>query len=263
MPLHTSEPLPYTYHDAMVLLRDADITQFTSTLVNRSPLQEPMMIPGMQAHVVAAAQLCPHNAPYQPHGRPSTARPLNKSESAPIRCELCLDRFSFSGHDAPWCPFLHLDNIKDREIRQRILQFKVTHSIKQDPVPDQLKQVNRSSPHPQPACLPKPIVRFSEVDPIPLVEESASENSPSTEEQDPMIDSGTFDYPLPPSANSATTLDPDHTMDVNCLFEYRALQECLSSPTFARPSSFILRFYFTMMEVLIALYLKTQRFFGL
>jgi hypothetical protein len=41
---------------------------------------------------------------------------------ARIRCELSLDSFGFSSHDAPWCPFLHPEDIRDRDIKQRVLQ---------------------------------------------------------------------------------------------------------------------------------------------
>jgi hypothetical protein len=115
--------------------------------------------------IVAAAQMHPSRAPSGPSPRTQYARPSGPTHHhswSPIhiRCELCLGKFGFPGHDASWCLFLHPDNIKDHEIQQRVLQYKITQSIKQDPVPDKLKQALRS--HTPPAAhIPHPTVKFA------------------------------------------------------------------------------------------------------
>jgi hypothetical protein len=227
LPTHPTAPLPFTYHDVMLLLRDAEITHYVASR-NASSFVNPVLEgTGMHDPVAAAAQLRPSKSPYgtNAQGRHSSHRPLGRSDSTPIRCELCLDRFGFSSHDAPWCPFLHPDNIRDREINQRVLQYKVTHSIKQDPVPDKLKQALKDMPNPQKARLPKPIARFAEADPMPSDEDSASDEDIAEDVDATIIDSAQYDYPLPPMVNSAlvTNTEPGH--EVNCPFEYRALQE--------------------------------------
>jgi hypothetical protein len=98
-----------------------------------------------------------------------------------------LDIFGFSGHDAPWYPLLHPENIKDREIKQRGLQLKVAHSMKQDVVPEKLKEAIRSRPVSQQARLPKPVARFAEAE-IPSDEDSDSGQFPSEHHEDPEVD---------------------------------------------------------------------------
>jgi hypothetical protein len=222
-PSHPAEPLPFTYHEVMIMLRDAEITHYTSGRGIGPTTQDFTPITGILDPVVSAAQLHPYKSPSQQHDCSSALRSHPKSDDGPIRCELCLSMFGFSGHDAPWCPFLHPDKIKDREIKQRVLQYKLTHSIKQDHVPDLLKKSLKSGPLPQQERLPKPIARFAEGGPIDSDEESASEGNAASHDDDPAVDSGAFDYPLPTSAHSVSAMDLSPTMDVNCPCEYRAL----------------------------------------
>lgn len=110
----------------------------------------------------------PYHAPSGPpvpnhYTRPQgQARPQGRDLDT-ICCELFLDKFGFLGHGAPWCPFLHPDNIRDREIKQRVQQFKITHAIKQDPVPDKLKHAIRLQPPPS-SRLPRSSVKFAVMD---------------------------------------------------------------------------------------------------
>jgi hypothetical protein len=133
-PTHHMLPLPCTYHDVLLMLRDAETMHFHTG--NGSRLAQTVVnnTPGVHETVVTAAQMRPNKA-HQAQGPTYPPRPFPKVDGSPIRCELYLDSFGFSGHDAPWCPFLHPENIKDWEIRQSVLQFKVTHSMKQDAVP--------------------------------------------------------------------------------------------------------------------------------
>jgi hypothetical protein len=149
-------PLPFTYHDVLSKLHDAEITycqaihdQSTSPMFSAS-------IERLHGHIVAAAQ--PHPARPPRSCRPSYPSCNDRPTGTPTHCELCLDHFGFPGHYAPWCPFLHPENTKDREIKQRILQYKVTRAIKQYPVPDKLKQSMRLIPVPPNARILKPIV---------------------------------------------------------------------------------------------------------
>jgi hypothetical protein len=150
----------------------------------------------MASNTVPGAQMRP-NKTHQAQGRTYPSRPFPKADGAPIQCELCVDRFGFSVHDAPCCPFLQPENIKDREINQRVLQLKFTHSMKQDAVPEKLKEAIKSRTVPQQARLPNPVAQFAEAD-IPSDEDSDSEQFPSENHEDPEIDTASFDYPLPP-----------------------------------------------------------------
>jgi hypothetical protein len=179
--------------------------------------------PGLHDPVVAAAQLRPSKSPYGAQGCPPSHCPHGRQEGSPIRCELCLDQFGFSSHDAPWCPFLHPDNIKDREIKKWVLQYKVTHSIKQDSVPDQLKQAIKDIPTPHKACLPEPVVHFAEADAMPYDEDSGSGDENTEDTETTLVDSAQLDYLLPPMANSAMAASQE-SGEINCPFDYRALQ---------------------------------------
>jgi hypothetical protein len=146
-PTHPMIPLPFTYHDVLFMLRDAEITHFSTVTGRRLPHLFLNNVPGVHDPVVEADQMRPNNSP-QAQGRPYLPCPFPKADGAPIRCELCLDRFGLSGNDAPWCLCLHPDNIKDREIKQHVLQFKITHYIKQDAVPEKLNEAIKSRPFP-------------------------------------------------------------------------------------------------------------------
>jgi hypothetical protein len=95
--------------------------------------------------------------------------------------------------------------------------------MKQDAVPEKLKEAIRSRPVPQQARLPKLVARFAEAE-IPSDEDSDSEQLLYEHHKYPEIDTASFDYPIPPMYNSAINQDCSPTLDTNCPFEYRALQ---------------------------------------
>jgi hypothetical protein len=100
-----------------------------------------------------------------------------------------MDRFGLYGHDAPWCPFQQPENIKDREIKESVLQYKVTHSIEQDAFPEKLKEAIKSLSVTQRTRLPKPFARFAEADtPSDEDEDIKYEQSPPGSQDDNMID---------------------------------------------------------------------------
>jgi hypothetical protein len=112
-PTHPMLPLPFTYHDVILMLRDAEITHFHTGTGSGLAQSFVNTTPGAHDPVVTAAQMRPNKA-HQAQGCTYLSHPFPKVDGAPIRCELCLDRFRLFGHDAPWCPFLHPENIKDR-----------------------------------------------------------------------------------------------------------------------------------------------------
>jgi hypothetical protein len=127
----------------LLMLRDAEIKHFHTGTGSGLAHAFVNTTPGVHDPVVAAAQMRPNNA-HQAQYRTYPSRPFPKVYGAPIESELCLDIFGLSGHDAPWCSFLHPENIKDHDIKQRVLQFKVTHSMKQDVVPEKFKEAIQS-----------------------------------------------------------------------------------------------------------------------
>jgi hypothetical protein len=112
---------------------------------------------------------------------------------------------------------LHPRNIKDREIKQRILQYKVTHAIKQDPVPDKLKQTMRSLPIPQQARLPNPTVKTAMLDLVADDVVSRPENSVLSED-DLLVDKESFYYPVTPMSKSAIFVQSGSAADIQCPF---------------------------------------------
>jgi hypothetical protein len=120
---------------------------------------------------------------------------------------------------------LHPDNTKDRESKQRVLQYKITNSMKQDPVPDKLKDDIKVRTVPLQARMPKPVVRFAEADDPPSDKESVTDDTSPPSQEDRIIDSAVYDYPLPHMANSALIQDGSPMLDVKCQFKYQALQE--------------------------------------
>jgi hypothetical protein len=134
-----------------------------------------------------------------------------------------LDRFCFHGHDAPWCPFWHPENTKDREIKQRILQYKVTHAIKQDNFPYKFKQAMGSLPVPQQAPLPNPTVKTALTDLVADDVDSLPDNSVPSEYK-LLVDTASFEYPAAPMANSAIDAPSGSAVDIQCPFGYRAFQ---------------------------------------
>jgi hypothetical protein len=171
LPTQPMAPLPFKYHEVIVLLHDAEIMHFQAGSTASSSYQHASNTPGVHDAFVAADQLRPHRPPAQ-QGQTLTSHPHARSDSAPIRCELCLDRFGFSGHDAPCCPFLHPDNIKDREIKQHVLHYKVTNSMNQDPVPDKLKDAIKVRTVSLRARMPKAVICLADADAPPSDEES-------------------------------------------------------------------------------------------
>jgi hypothetical protein len=99
----------------MILLCDADITHYVAGRSLSSSLSTPVDVSGLHNPVAAAAQPHPSKSHYgdQGQGRPPSHHPQGHQGGSQICCELCLDRFGFSSHEAPWCPFLHPGNIKD------------------------------------------------------------------------------------------------------------------------------------------------------
>jgi hypothetical protein len=147
-PQHIPVALPFKLYDIEVELRDASIITFRAS-------NALAVAPGL----VAAAQLCPHKSPYA-RGDPSIIRsqpsdpqtripqPRDPQDRAPktcdrpsrpqpqgpysprrlsspfLNCKICLNRFSFRYHDTEQCYFPHDDNIQDKEVRERIMQFR-------------------------------------------------------------------------------------------------------------------------------------------
>jgi hypothetical protein len=93
------EPLPYMYHEIIVLLPDAEITHFQARSTSASSYPHASSFLGVHDAVITAAQLRQHRTPAH-QGRPVAPHQHARSYGAPIRCELCLEQFGFSGHDA-------------------------------------------------------------------------------------------------------------------------------------------------------------------
>jgi hypothetical protein len=53
---------------------------------------------------------------------------------------------SFPPHDASYFPFIHDENIRDREVRECAIQFRIQHRIKQAPLPDDLNSYMNTPP---------------------------------------------------------------------------------------------------------------------
>jgi hypothetical protein len=158
-PQHINVALPFTFYDIQVELRDAGIINF------RAP-NALAVAPGL----VAAAQLRPHKSPYargdpsiirsqprdpqnrapqprdpqdrapQPRDRQSRPQPQgpynpHRPSSPFLNCKICLNRFRFRYHDTEQCYFLHDDNIQDKEVCERIMQFRARHKIQLPPFP--------------------------------------------------------------------------------------------------------------------------------
>jgi hypothetical protein len=96
--------------------------------------------------------------------------------------------------------------------------------MKQDAVTEKLKEAIKLHLVPQQARLPKPVARFVEAG-IPSDEDSESKQLWYEYHKEPVIDTASFDYPLPTTDNSAIIQDCGPTLEINFLFEYRALQE--------------------------------------
>jgi hypothetical protein len=110
-PTHAQTVLPFTYHEVLVLLRLAEITHFQVI----SSIQSGPSRLIAQAPVASAAQMRPQCSPQgSAVRRPPPSHPSRDTS----RCELCLDRFKFPSHDAAWCPLLHDENIRDKEVRE-------------------------------------------------------------------------------------------------------------------------------------------------
>jgi hypothetical protein len=220
-PMHAQTVLPFTYHEVLVLLRLAEITHFQviysiqsgpSRLITQSPM-------------VADAQMRPRRSPQIYAVRhPPPSHPSRDT----IICELYIDRFKFPYHDAAWCPLLHDEKIRDKEVRKRVMQFRIQHKIKQDPLPGTLKQPRSVPPR---ARLTVPTANAAIVTDLTQDPHQGDEYMlPTPADENPVqdiaeVDSSTFDYPWPAMVNSATNLSPPGDTSISDTFEYRSLQE--------------------------------------
>jgi hypothetical protein len=178
-----------------------------------------------QAPVDAAAQIHPQRSPRgSAVRRPPPSHPYRDT----IRCELYLDCFEFPSHDVVWCPLLRDENIKDKEVCERVMQFCIRHKIKQDPLPGILKHPRTV---PLRAHLPVPTAKAAIV--LDLTQDSHQVDDymlPTPADDDLVqeiveVDSSTFDYPWPATVNSATNISPPSYTSVSDPFEYISLQE--------------------------------------
>jgi hypothetical protein len=190
--------------------------------------------------LAAAAQMPPlrsHNghSSSSPENRGHLRSPPSLDPYVPICCELCLDRFNFHSHDAAWFPLLHDENIRDREVKERVIQYRIQNKIKQHPLPDGLKV-----PHKPPMSARLPMANavhdiynihedltlaVTDQD-IPIDPGTDKYDLPHSHFEDPTeIDTSQFDYSSPPTINSATGLQRPAATDGACPFGYRSLQE--------------------------------------
>jgi hypothetical protein len=128
---------------------------------------------------------------------------------------------------------LYPDNIKDCEIKQCVIQYKIAYLIKQYPVLDRLKQALRSHPPPE-ARLSHPTVKFSVTNTdIPVDTPDLEEFDPEPQEEpiidDMTIDYASYNYPVAPQVNYARIGPEAPSVDIQCHFTYRAFQEWLAS----------------------------------
>jgi hypothetical protein len=225
VPRNPQQVVPFTYHDVLSTLRLADIKSFTTALSRTPPISG-------HDRFIAAAQMRPHHSPSGPTDHhPSPDRTPN------IRCEVCLDRFRFPPHDAPWCPFIHDENICDREVCERAIQFRIQHIIKHAPLPDGLQSSMNTPPH---ARLPAPTVRTATVtfqdtlnsDTAALSADFTPDDTSDVPDipvgdasPDPIVDSALYDYHWDPVINSASDLVHPADTSTTCPFEYQSLQE--------------------------------------
>jgi hypothetical protein len=96
--------------------------------------------------------------------------------------------------------------------------------MKEDVVPEKVKQAMRSMPDPPNALLPKPIVKTTIADFNHLAEEDSQPQSVDPD-ADTLVDSGICDYHVSPITNSARNTPYDSDTDIQCPCGYRALKE--------------------------------------
>jgi hypothetical protein len=215
-----------------------------------------MVAPGL----VAADQLRPHKSPYA-RGNPSIIRsqprdpqtripqPRDPQDRAPqprdfqshpqpqgpysprrpsspfLNCEICLNRFIFCYLDTEQCYFLHNDNIQDKDVRERIMQFRARHKIQLPPLPAAFRRL----PAPPEDRLPS--VRIGDVTVIREVDfEDSYADSPMGDAFKPddsdIVDSSQFAFPVPPQAclgEVGTTVAANSV--IHNPMEYLAFQE--------------------------------------
>jgi hypothetical protein len=106
-----------------------------------------------------------------------------------------------------------------------VLQYKVTDSMKQDSVPEKLKEAIKLRTVLLQARVPKSVMRFTDADAPLSDEESVTDDTSLPLQEDNGIDSAVDDYPLPPMTNSPHIPDDIPMLDVKCPFVYRALHE--------------------------------------
>jgi hypothetical protein len=91
--------IPFTYHDVFSKLRDADITHYHAILDPSTSNRLSPSTERLHDYISAAAQLRPAHPPQS--GCPSYPSRNDRPTGIPTH-ELCLDRFGFRGHEAPW-----------------------------------------------------------------------------------------------------------------------------------------------------------------
>jgi hypothetical protein len=114
-PQHAPQPLPFIFHEVLSTLRFVDITHYMVSATTSNA------IPGLTSAspLVCAAQMRPQQSPTDSF--PQRPQPPPPRSSDMIRCELCLEKYTFNSHNAAWCPILHADNIREGEVKERVL----------------------------------------------------------------------------------------------------------------------------------------------
>jgi hypothetical protein len=120
--------------------------------------------PGITAAspLVGAAQMRPHQSPTGSFPLCPQSPPHHRSDT--IHCELRLDKYTFHSHDTSWCPILNADNIREQEVKERLLQFLIQDKMKLNPIPVGLKKPKLT---PLRACLPIANAHAAAVLPLP------------------------------------------------------------------------------------------------
>lgn len=142
---------------------------------------------------------------------------------------------------------MHDENIHDREVKERVTQYRIQHEIKQDSLPEGLKQ-SRAPPvraRISTTNMAHELVRIPEDmdsppdsavhDDVELSANPADSFPADYSDGDDInteeIDSAQYDYPWSTYVNSTAGMQHMSYNAVTCPFEYRALQEWLISTT--------------------------------
>jgi hypothetical protein len=70
-------------------------------------------------------------------------------------------KYTFHSHGAAWFPLLRVDNIREWEVKECVLQFRIQHKMKQDLIPEGIKK-----PKPTPLRTRIPIAHAAAVLPV-------------------------------------------------------------------------------------------------